>query len=145
MEKIKILIVADSDEKRYEIKNILTSDELAIVAISKSGTAVLDKVASLLPEVVVMFGDENSSEYIQIAERIYVSVPSCLVVLLLENPTIKAIDDAMQAGIRKVITWPSNSKTIVENRLKGHLTWDNWDKGATMTMWIPGMTRGGEA
>lgn len=37
------------------------------------------------------------------------------------------------------------TKTIVENRLKGHLTWDNWDKGATMTMWIPGMTRGEEA
>jgi len=36
------------------------------------------------------------------------------------------------------------SKTIVENRLKGHLTWDNWEKGVTMTLWVPGMTGGKE-
>lgn len=36
------------------------------------------------------------------------------------------------------------TKTIVENRLKGHLTWDNWEKGVTMTLWVPGVTRGKE-
>ena len=115
MEKIKVLIVAESEEKRYELKNSLSSDEIAIVGIIKSGTTVLDKVGSLIPDVVVIFGEENSSEYLEIAERIYVSIPSCMVLLLLENPTIKAIDQAMQAGIRKVITWPSGSSQLLEN------------------------------
>ena len=115
MEKIKVLIVAESEEKRYELKNSLTSDEIAIVGIVKSGTTVLDKVASLIPDIVVMFGGENSSEHLEIAERIYVSIPSCMVILLLENPTIKGIDQAMQAGIRKVITWPSGSSMLLEN------------------------------
>ncbi len=34
------------------------------------------------------------------------------------------------------------TKTIVESRLKGRLTWDNWEKGATMTVWIHGVTKG---
>jgi len=115
MEKIKVLIVAKSEEKRYELKNALTSEEVAIVSIVKTGAAVLDKVASLMPEVVVMIGDEESSEYLQVAERIYVNVPSCMVVLLLENPTIKNIDQAMQAGIRKVFHWPSGAAQLLEN------------------------------
>lgn len=115
MEKMKVLIVAESEERRYELKNSLTSDEIAIVSNIKTGAGVLDKVSSLMPEVVVMFSEENSFECLQIAERIYVNIPSCIVVLLLENPTMKIVDEAMQAGIRKVFTWPSVSGQLLDN------------------------------
>lgn len=115
MEKIKILIIADSDARRYELKGLLTSDEIAIVAISKTGLSVLDKVASLLPEVVVMLGTVDNLEYVQLAERIYMTIPSSLVLLLLENPNLESIEKAMQAGVRKVMEWPCDSKALIEN------------------------------
>ena len=115
MEKIKVLVVADSENKRYELKNILSTDEIAIVAFSKTGAAVLDKTVSLLPEVVVMAGDRSINDFEEIAERIYMSIPSCTVLLLHENPDINVIEKAMQAGIRKVLAWPCDRKTLVEN------------------------------
>lgn len=115
MEKIKVLVVADSEKKRYELKNILSTDEIAIVAFSKTGAAVLDKTVSLLPEVVVMAGDRSINDFEEIAERIYMSIPSCTVLLLHENPDINVIEKAMQAGIRKVLAWPCDRKTLVEN------------------------------
>lgn len=115
MEKIKVLIVADSDEKRYELKNLLNNENIAIVAFSKNGTVVLDKVASLAPEIVVMMGDESMPDYAEIAERIYINIPDCMVLLLLENLDIQSIDAAMQAGIRKVIAWPCTSKALIDH------------------------------
>lgn len=115
MEKIKVLVVADSENKRYELKTILSTDEIAIVAFSKTGAAVLDKTVSLLPEVVVMVGDKNINDYAEIAERIYMSIPTCTVLLLYENPTMDTIEKAMQAGIRKVMPWPCEQKTLIDN------------------------------
>lgn len=115
MEKIKILIIADSEARRYDLKSLLTSDEIAIVAISKTGLSALDKVASLLPEVVVMLGTYENLEYVQLAERIYMTIPSSLVLLLLENPNLESIEKAMQAGVRKVMEWPCDSKALIEN------------------------------
>lgn len=115
MDKIKVLIVCDSEEKRYELKNILTSDEIAIVAFSKTGVIVLDKVASLLPDIVLMIVDNYGNEHSEVAERIYTSIPSCTVILLCENLDIKLVEKAMQAGIRKVLQWPCDKKALIEN------------------------------
>ncbi|MHB8963781.1 MAG: AAA family ATPase [Saccharofermentanales bacterium] len=114
MEKIKALIVADSDARRYEMKGLLTSEEIAIVAIAKTGLSVLDKVASLQPEIVVMLGSSDNTEYIQLAERIFMTLPSSIVLLLLENPNLESIEKAMQAGVRKVMEWPCDSKMLID-------------------------------
>ncbi|MHB1484103.1 MAG: AAA family ATPase [Saccharofermentanales bacterium] len=115
MEKIKVLVVADSESIRYELKNILATDDIAIIAYSKSGAAVLDKAVSLLPDVVIMVGDKTNNDYIQIAERIYMSIPTCTVMLLHENPDIEIIEKAMQAGIRKIMQWPCDKKALIDN------------------------------
>lgn len=115
MEKIKVLVVADSESKRYELKTILTTEEIAIVAFSKTGAAVLDKTVSLLPEVVVMVGENTGGDFAEIAERIYMSIPSCTVLLLYENPDMDIVEKAMQAGIRKVLSWPCDQKTLIDN------------------------------
>lgn len=114
MEKIKVLVAADNEEKRYELKNILTCDEIAIVAFAKTGEAILEKTASLQPEVVVMITEKNSGNLAEIAERIYMSIPSTTVLLLSENPDFSLVEKAMQAGIRKILPWPSDRKTLVE-------------------------------
>jgi pilus assembly protein CpaE len=114
MEKIKVLISADSDSRRYDLKSTLTNEEIAIVAVAKTGPAVLDKAASLLPEAVVILGSSVNQDYVELAERIYMSLPSTIVLLLLENPTLEAIDKAMQAGVRKVMEWPCDGKMLVD-------------------------------
>lgn len=115
MEKIKVLVVADNESNRYELKNILTTEEIAIVAFTKTGAAVLDKTASLLPDVVVMLGDKNNNNYSEIAERIYMSIPTCSVLLLCENPDLQTVEKAMQAGVRKILQWPCDQKSLIEN------------------------------
>ena len=115
MEKIKVLVVADSESNRYELKNLLSAEELAIVAFSKPGAAVLDKTSSLLPDVVVMTGNKSSNDYAQIAERIYMSIPACSVLLLCENPDMEIVEKAMQAGVRKILPWPCDKKTLIDN------------------------------
>lgn len=114
MEKIKVLVIADNDDKRYELKNILANDEIAVVAFSKSGTSALDKVSSLMPDVVLMTG-EKENNYSDIAERIYMSIPGCTVLLLSESLDISLVEKAMQSGIRKVLAWPCEQKVLIDN------------------------------
>jgi pilus assembly protein CpaE len=115
IEKIKVLVVADNDEIRYELKTLLGDEDIAVVAYTRTGASVLDKVASLAPEVVVMMSEKNAVDHAEIAERIYINIPNCLVLLLMENPDIRAIEDAMQAGVRKVIAWPCTPKALVDH------------------------------
>lgn len=115
MDKIKVLVAAGSEEKRFELKNILTHEEIAIVGFSKPGIVVLEKAGSLQPDVIVMVYDKDEGDAAEVAERIYMCLPGCAVLQISENLSVDIIEKAMQAGVRKVLSWPVEQKTLIEN------------------------------
>ena len=115
MEKIKVIIVADSEETRYEIKSKLYYQDIALVGFSKLGISAVDKILGLMPNVVLIAVNQENSIAAEVAERIYVALPACSVMFLCENPNITMIEKAMQAGARKVLGLPVNEKELIEN------------------------------
>ena len=115
MEKIKVMIVGNNDSKIYELKSLLISEHTAFVGFSKHGTAAMEKVQSICPNVIILQCDEEYLDAIELAEKVYVTIPGCCVIMATDRFEAGIIEKAMLAGVRKVLQMPFDSKTLVEN------------------------------
>lgn len=113
MNKIKVMAVVENDDLRFEMKSNLMDDEIAFLGFSKSGEAALEKALSLKPDVVLLAYENEES--LDIAQKIYVSLPGCAVILMCEEIDISIVNKAMTAGIRKVIELKSSSQELVDS------------------------------
>jgi len=115
MEIIKVMAVADNEAKRFEIKSLLTAPEIAFVGFSKNGIPAIEKAVSLRANVLLMYYGAGETDTIEVAERIYTSLPGCAVIILCDTLDISVVERAMNAGVRKVICLPVDQKYLIEN------------------------------
>jgi pilus assembly protein CpaE len=115
MEKIKVMIVGDNDHKIYELKSLLGNDEIAFVGFAKEGEIALEKVISLKPNVVLLQCSQDYDFAFDLSENIYIKIPGCCVVMVVNTIHSDTIERAMLAGVRKVLTTPIDSATLIEN------------------------------
>lgn len=102
MEKIKVFAVVDQESYRFELKSKLTHDDIAFIGFSKIETA-LEKALSLMPNAVLIVHEPSNDSCIDLAKKIYVTMPGCAVLLLRNKIDIEALEKAMHAGVRKVM------------------------------------------
>jgi len=115
VDSIKVLAVVENEELRFDIKSRLTHEDIAFVGFSKSGAMALDKVLSLMPNVVLIVFEKNENASLEVAEKIYVSLPGCVVIMLCESIDILVVEKAMHAGVRKVLSFNCDQKTLIES------------------------------
>jgi len=115
MEKIKVMIVGSNDTKIYEIKSLLTTDDIAFVGFSKYGTSALEKALSIIPNVIILLCDEEYIEAIDFAEKVYVKMPGSCVIMACDRLEEGIIEKAMLAGVRKVLQISIESEMLIEN------------------------------
>lgn len=114
MDKIKVLAAVDQEDIRFDLKSKLVGEEIALVGFSKAEVA-LEKTLSLLPNVVILVHERSSHSFSRLAEKIYVALPGCAVILLSETIDIDLMEEAMHAGIRKVLPLSCNSDLLIES------------------------------
>jgi len=115
MDQIKVMAVTDNEEKRFEIKSLLNAPEIAFVGFSKAGIVAIEKAVSLRANVLLIYYGEGETEAIEVAERIYTTLPGCAVIMLCDAMDISVVERAMAVGVRKVICLPVEQKNLVEN------------------------------
>lgn len=115
MEKIKVMIVGNNDNRIYEIKSLLRNDTVAFIGFSKHDENALEKSISLKPHVMIIQCEDDFKAAIDLAEKIYIKIPGCAVILLCDRFDMNMIEKVMLAGIRKVLQFPINSETLNEN------------------------------
>jgi pilus assembly protein CpaE len=115
MEKIKVMIVGNNDNRIYEIKSLLRNDTVAFIGFSKHDENVLDKSISLKPHVMIIQCEDDFKAAIDLAEQIYIKIPGCAVILLCDRFDMSMIEKVMLAGIRKVLQFPIDTETLTEN------------------------------
>jgi len=115
MKKIKVMIIGNNDNRIYEIKSLLENEAIAFVGFSKLEEIALEKTLSLNPQVIIIQCDEDGSDAINMAEKIYVKLPGSNVIFLCDQLSVAIIDKAMFAGVRKVLQFPVDSETLIEN------------------------------
>lgn len=115
MEKIKVMIVGNNDNRIYEIKSLLRNDKVAFIGFAKQDDSVLDKAISLKPHVIIIQSDDDYQQAIALAEKIYIRIPGCAVILLCDRFDVSMIEKVMLAGIRKVLQFPIDAELLTEN------------------------------
>ncbi|WP_296562032.1 AAA family ATPase [uncultured Acetobacterium sp.] len=115
MEKIKVMIIGNNDNRIYEIKSLLGSDKIAFIGFSKQDESVLEKAISIKPHVIIIQFDDEYSDAIDLAEQIYIKIPGCAVIFLCDRFDVGMLEKVMLAGVRKVLQFPIDVETLTEN------------------------------
>ena len=115
MEKIKVMVIGNNDNRIYEIKSLLGNDEIAFVGFSKLGDSALEKTLSLKPQVVIIHCEEEAEVALNLAEKLNIKMPGSGVIFLCDHLSVAIIDKAMFAGVRKVMSFPVDSKSLIQN------------------------------
>ena len=115
MEKIKAALIGTHDNQIYEIKNLIQLDEIAIVGIVKLGDNTFEKISSLRPQVILLQCGEEISDALDLAQSIFKNMPGCSVLMIRDKVDISLIQDAMLAGVRRVLLLPISSDELTES------------------------------
>lgn len=115
MEKIKVMIIGNNDNRIYEIKSLLRTDRIAFVGFSKQDKIALEKAIGLKPNVVLLQCDDDYRDAIDLAKKIYMKMPGCAVIFLCDYFDRSMIEEVMLAGVRKVLQLPIDVKILTEN------------------------------
>lgn len=120
MEKIKVMIVGNNDNRIYEIKSLLRNDSVAFIGFSKQDENVMEKSISLKPHVMIIQCEDEYKDAIDLAEQIYIKIPGCAVILLCDSFDMSVIEKVMLVGVRKVLQFPIDTETLTENIKLAH-------------------------
>ncbi|NLT40249.1 MAG: MinD/ParA family protein [Clostridiales bacterium] len=112
--KIKVLLVSSSLGRLNELKNMLSDDEIVIAGVSSGGNDALERVANLLPDIVIMTRDPGEEEALIIAERIALNRPRSFIILLAEQQSVELLRSAMRAGVHNIPPYPKSSKEFCD-------------------------------
>jgi len=115
VEKIKVMIIGNNDNRIYEIKSLLRTDRIAFVGFSKQDKIALEKAIGLKPNVVLLQCDDDYRDAIDLAKKIYMKMPGCAVIFLCDYFDGSMIEEVMLAGVRKVLQLPIELKILTEN------------------------------
>lgn len=115
MEKIKVMIVGNNDNKIYELKSLLGNDEIAFIGFAKQGDTALEKVMSLKPNVVLIQCNDDYNSALDLSENIYIKMPGTSIVLIGDVIELDTVKKAMLAGVRKVLEFPIDRAHLIEN------------------------------
>ena len=115
MEKIKVMIIGNNDNRIYEIKSLLRTDRIVFVGFSKQDKIALEKAVGLKPNVILLQCDDDYRDAIDLAKKIYMKMPGCAVIFLCDYFDGSMIEEVMLAGVRKVLQLPIDVKILMEN------------------------------
>ena len=115
MEKVRVMIIGNNDNRIFEIKNLLDNQNVAVIGFAKQMDNAYEKALGLKPQVVILQCDSGSEEFLELANRIYIKIPGCAIICVCSDVNVEMIEKAMLAGVRKVLSFPIDAATLYEN------------------------------
>ncbi len=112
MDQLKVFVISTEKETRYRLKGILDADDIAIVGYGEIAASAVQKAQGLQPDVALLYYENAAA--LDVAQRIYQSVPGCALVLLCEKLTIELTKHALAAGIRLLVSLEEDPSAILD-------------------------------
>jgi len=112
MEQLKVFVISTEKDTRYHIKQILAADDIVITGYGDLAPASVQKAQGLQPDVALLCYENASA--LDIAQRIYQSVPRCALVLLSDEPSLELTREAMQNGVRLLTAFSEGDAKILD-------------------------------
>jgi pilus assembly protein CpaE len=112
--KIKVLLISKLDSTISAMKNMIDDETIAVIGESSGGTAALDSIDNLSPNIIIMTLGAGDHDVLNLTERITLNKPRSQVILLCEYVDVDLLQSAMRAGARNVIQFPNSPKEFGE-------------------------------
>lgn len=114
MEKIKVVIVDDSEETRNNVKTILSFEKrIEVIGEAENGEEAVFITTEARPDIVLMDINMPVMDGIKATEEITLSVPETTVIIMSVQGEQEYLKKAMSAGAREFITKPFSSDEII--------------------------------
>ena len=114
MEKIKIIIAAATSGMREQASIALDSENLQTVASITPDSAGLNKAGFMPADVLVLASDYLDSKEADFVERLYMTRPNLISVLLTTKTDAEMLQRAMLCGITRTINISESDETPVD-------------------------------
>ncbi|MFZ5989751.1 MAG: AAA family ATPase [Bacillota bacterium] len=119
MEKIKVVIVDDTEETRNNVKTLLSFEKrIEIIGEAENGEEAIFIVKESRPDVVLMDINMPVMDGIKATEEISMSVPETAVIIMSVQGETEYLRKAMAAGARDFLNKPFSSDDLINTVLK---------------------------
>lgn len=119
MEKIKVVIVDDSEETRNNVKLLLSFEKrIEVIGEAENGEEALFIVNESRPDIVLMDINMPVMDGIKATEEITFMVPESTVIIMSVQGEFEYVKKAMSAGAREFLNKPFSSEELVNAILK---------------------------
>ncbi|TYQ12970.1 UNVERIFIED_CONTAM: pilus assembly protein CpaE [Acetivibrio alkalicellulosi] len=121
MEKIKVVIVDDTEETRNNVKTLLSFEKrIEIIGEAENGEEAIFIVKESRPDVVLMDINMPVMDGISATEEITMSVPETAVIMMSVQGETEYLRKAMSAGARDFLNKPFSSDDLINTILKAY-------------------------
>lgn len=119
MEKIKVVIVDDTEETRNNVKTLLSFEKrIEIIGEAENGEEAIFIAKESRPDVVLMDINMPVMDGIKATEEISMSVPETAVIIMSVQGESEYLRKAMTAGARDFLNKPFSSDDLITTILK---------------------------
>ncbi|MCX7842958.1 MAG: response regulator [Clostridia bacterium] len=119
MEKIRIVVVDDTEETRNNIKTLLTFDKrMEVIGEAENGEEAIFITKEARPDIVLMDINMPVMDGIKATEEISVSVPETTVIIMSVQGEHEYLRKAMSAGAREFLNKPFSGEDLVRTIIK---------------------------
>lgn len=123
MEKIKVVIVDDSDETRNNVKMLLSFEkDIEVIGEAVNGEEAVFIAREAKPDVVLMDINMPVMDGIKATEEIALNIPESTVIIMSVQGENEYMKKAMSAGARDFLTKPFSGDELVKTVRKTYET-----------------------
>lgn len=119
MDKVKVVIVDDTEETRNNVKTLLSFEKrIEIIGEAENGEEAVFIVKESKPDIVLMDINMPVMDGIKATEEISLSVPETAVIIMSVQGENEYLRKAMSAGARDFLNKPFSSDELITTILK---------------------------
>jgi len=112
--KINVMLVSRQERNISAMREKIDDEEISIIGESTTGSAALDKIENLQPDIIIMVLGAEDSDVLSLAERIFLHRPRTHVILLTEYMDMELLQSAIHIGAHNIREFPGTAKEFSE-------------------------------
>lgn len=112
--KINILLISKLESNINGIKAMIHDEEIVVMGESTTGSAALDKIENVSPDMIIMTLGAGDTDVLSLAERIILQRPRTHVILLTEYMDVDILQSAINIGAHNITEFPTSIKDFGE-------------------------------
>jgi len=114
MDKLRLIVAAETEDQRNEAAKALASEYVQLAALLSPDGAGLSKAGFIPADVLLLFSDCLNRREADFLERLYMTRPELLILLLCTETDADLLARALNAGVSRVIELTSSQETPLD-------------------------------